>query len=276
MNNDQITADAFAKSWNTVYSGPTYTEEQFIEWFKPLKATDIKNKTVLELGCGNASLMYYLADWQPKKLVGVDLGDSLLAGRKNMELKEFHNWQLIKGDLVNYISEGFDIVYSIGVLHHLQTPLDGIRSVVRNVKPGGKFHCWVYAKEGNFIIRFFVDPLRMISSKLPWWITKYFIATPLMSIFFVYSKILRLLPNFKLIEKLPLYKYAGWISQRSFKFYQHVAFDQLVTPQTVYIDKKTIEKWLNSFKEIEKDSLYIIFRNGNSWKFGGRLKKIHV
>jgi hypothetical protein len=42
-----------------------------------------------------------------------------------------------------------------------------------------------------------------------------------------------------------------------------------VTPQTAYIAKREIEQWLANVQEIESGSSYIIFRNGNSWKFGG-------
>jgi hypothetical protein len=40
-------------------------------------------------------------------------------------------------------------VYCIGVLHHLKTPLDGLRAVIDNVKPGNKFHCWVYEEDDS-------------------------------------------------------------------------------------------------------------------------------
>ena len=67
---------------------------------------------------------------------------------------------------------------------------------------------------------------------------------------------------------LPLYEYSLWIAKREFAFFRHVAFDQLVTPQTRYIDRPTIEGWLKSNPRIA-DGAYIVMRNGNSWKFGG-------
>ena len=51
-------------------------------------------------------------------------------------------------------------------------------------------------------------------------------------------------------------------------FFRHVAFDQLVTPRTVYIDRATIVRWLRH-GSIEPGSTYVLMRNGNSWKFGG-------
>jgi len=175
--------------------------------------------------------------------------------------------------MVEFTSNGFDVVYSIGVLHHLKDPKKGLDAVVRNTKSGGRFHVWVYAREGNGIVVYVVDPIRKITSRLPWWFTKYFIATPLVVPFFLYAKLLSFLPRFGFLKKFPLYEYSLWIAKREFGFFRHVAFDQLVTPQTAYIPRTTIEEWLKSYPEVDLESTYIIMRNGNSWKFGGTKRK---
>jgi SAM-dependent methyltransferase len=163
-------------------------------------------------------------------------------------------------------------VYSIGVLHHLKDPRLGFESVVRNTRPGGRFHCWVYAKEGNAVVIWLVDPIRRIAARLPWWFTKYGLATPLAVPYFVYAKLLAAFPRWPALRSLPLYEYSLWIAKREFAFFRHVAFDQLVTPQTVYIERATIEEWLKGNRRIVPGSTYIIMRNGNSWKFGGRVR----
>jgi len=267
---DQSTADAFASSWNNLPSGSVYTLPQFIEWMEPLTTLDVKNKTVLELGCGNGSLLTHMALWNPAFLEGVDLGDSISSATKNLNSSAFKNWKIIKGDLTGYQSGGFDLVYCIGVLHHLKNPRAGFDSVLANVKPAGRFHCWVYAKEGNGVVRYGVDPLRRLVCHFPWWFTKYGVATPLAVPFYLYAKGLSNLPAWSLVKKLPMYEYSLWIAQRKFHFFRHVAFDQLVTPQTTFLDRGTIESWL-SHPKIEASSVYLRMRNGNSWKFGGRV-----
>lgn len=272
MNKDQKTADAFADSWNNLPQGSVYTFEQFKEWLEPVNETDLKGKTVLELGCGNGSLLFHMTKWNPSKITGVDLGDSVLAAQKNMSLTNYKNWKIEKGDLTEYASEGYDFVYSIGVLHHLKDVKKGLDSVIRNTKSGGKFHCWVYAHEGNLIVRLIVEPLRIIFSNFPWWFTKYLVATPAVVPYYFYAKFLNAFKDTPILKKLPLYDYSLWIAQREFTFFRHVAFDQLVTPQTVYIKQSEIEKYLSSYPEIDSKSTYIKFRNGNSWKFGGSKK----
>lgn len=269
QSKDKKTADAFASSWNNLPLGSVYTEDQFSDWMQPLIRRDVEGKRVLELGCGSGSLMVHMASWEPAYLEGVDLGDSVASAEKNLSQISFKNWKVTKGDLTTFKSSGFDLVYCIGVLHHLKNPKDGFDSIVRNAVPGGKFHCWVYAREGNNVVVYIVDPIRKVASRLPWWFTKYFLATPLVVPFYVYAKFLNFLPKFSWLKQLPLYEYSLWIAKRNFMFFRHVAFDQLVTPQTAYIPRTTIEGWLKSNPEIDQQSTYVMLRNGNSWKFGG-------
>ena len=269
MKPDQLTAEAFASSWNNLPSGSVYTKAQVADWFTPLTPDDIGGKRVLEMGCGNGSLMVHVLRWSPEWLDGLDLGSAVMSAKENLTQSGTTNWTLRQDDLTTFASDGFDVVYSIGVLHHLKDPELGFESVVRNTKPGGRFHCWVYAKEGNGLVISLVDPIRRVAARLPWRLTKYGLATPLVAPYFIYAKLLAALPRSALLRELPLYEYSLWIARREFAFFRHVAFDQLVTPQTIYIDRPTIERWLKSNPRIAPDSTYIIMRNGNSWKFGG-------
>lgn len=270
MPADQATADAFANSWNHLPEGSVYTRAQFEDWFAPVTRDDFAGREVLELGCGNGSLLVHAADWQPRRLVGVDLGDSVRSARANIERTGFPA-EVQQGDLTTFTSDGFDLVYCIGVLHHLKDPEAGFRSVLANTRPGGRFHCWVYAREGNALIVGIVDPIRRVASHLPWWFTKHVLATLLVAPYFLYAKLLGALPRLGWLKRLPLYDYSLWIAEREFAFFRHVAFDQLVTPQTVYLQRSDIEAWLARHDaEIDPGSTYLIFRNGNSWKFGGR------
>lgn len=275
MSTDQRTADAFATSWNNLPAGSVYTREQYADWMAPLTEVDIRGRDVLEMGCGNGSLLLHTAAWKPRRLVGVDLGSSAETARANLQRAGFTNAEVQKADLTKFDSEGFDLVYCIGVLHHLQEPEKGFEAVLRNVRPGGRFHCWVYAREGNGVVIALVEPIRKLASRLPWWFTKYAMATPLAVPFYLYAKTLRMLVGDRghALKGAPLHDYCLWIAPREFAFFRHVAFDQLVTPQTAYIRRERIEHWLADAQNIEADSTYIILRNGNSWKFGGRTKR---
>jgi hypothetical protein len=71
---DQRTAAAFATSWNNLPAGSVYTPAQVADWFEPITPGDIRGRRVLEMGCGNASLMVHVLSWSPAQLDGIDLG----------------------------------------------------------------------------------------------------------------------------------------------------------------------------------------------------------
>jgi len=272
-SDDRATAAAFASSWNNAREGSVYTREQFLDWIEPLVPADLQGASVLELGHGNGSLLVHAADCHPRRLVGVELGDTASVARSNLAGASTQP-ELISGDLCEVVLGGFDVVYCIGVLHHLTDPGAGFKGVLRNTRPGGRFHCWVYGHEGNEIIRLIVDPVRRTASRLPWWVTKYVLAAPLVTPYFLYAKTLKvalaIMPRSqRLWSKLPLYDYTRWIANRSFWFFHHVAFDQLVTPQTRYLKETEVRQLLDD-PLVDPGSVYVIRRNGNSWKFGGR------
>jgi SAM-dependent methyltransferase len=271
---DRRTAEAFASSWNTVREGSVYSREQFLDWMAPVSPDSVAGLSVLELGFGNGSLLAHMGTLGPKSLTGIELGDTLEATRRNLAHLPAGLADLRRGDLVTADLGTFDLVYCIGVLHHLADPDAGFRSLLRHTRPGGRFHAWVYAREGNALVRLVVEPIRRVASRLPWWVTKYGLALPLVVPFFLYARLLRALARrtgrpVALERLLPLAAYALWIAERPFWFFHHVAFDQLVTPRTTYFDRRTVERWLAS-PVVEPANGYVVFRNGNSWKFGGR------
>lgn len=269
---DQNTADAFATSWNNLPIQPIYTEEQVRDWLTPISIESLSNLQILELGCGNGSILYHILNRTTATVTGVDLGASVNSARMLLETLARKSWQVLQHDLVSYESNPkVDCTLCIGVLHHLHAPKDGFSAVLRNTKAGGLFHCWVYAREGNTAVIWIVEPIRRIACKLPWRISKYLIAAPLATIVYMGAQIYRVLPAKSIFSKLPLFDYLRWLAKREWHFCHHVVFDQIVTPQTVYIPKTTIKEWLLD-QRIDPSSTYILNRNGNSWKFGGRLK----
>jgi 2-polyprenyl-3-methyl-5-hydroxy-6-metoxy-1,4-benzoquinol methylase len=274
---DQVTADGFASSWNTVGPGSVYTREQFRDWMEPVAPESLRGLEILELGFGNGSLLYHVAEEGPRRLVGVELGDTLEQTRRNLSHVPEGVLELHRADLTRVDLGRFDFVYCIGVLHHLEDPRAGFEAVLRHTRPGGRFHCWVYAHEGNRVIRLLVEPLRGICSRLPWWITKYGLALPLALPFFAYAKAVAALERRArglrpLLHRLPLHAYCLWIAPRELRFFRHVAFDQLVAHRTRYLRSETLQGWLREAR-VEPGSAYLIFRNGNSWKLGGRRRR---
>jgi hypothetical protein len=135
----------------------------------------------------------------------------------------------------------------------------------------------VYAREGNEVVIHVVDPIRRVACKLPWWVTKYGVALPLALPYYAYANAVRAAADGppllrEVAGRLPLSRYSQWIARRPFPFFHHVAFDQLVTPRTVYLSRADVDGML-AHRDVDPASTYVVQRNGNSWKFGGRKRE---
>jgi SAM-dependent methyltransferase len=274
---DIQTAAAFATSWQNCYTDSPYTRDQYLEWMLPLTPDDLKGRRICELGCGHGGLLRYTGKYASLdgSITGVDLGDSVDTARENFRAAGIRNATFVKQDIFEYSAahEGeFDVVYCIGVLHHMKSPEEGFRSVIRATAPGGRFHCWVYGYEGTALVRHLVEPIRRVAWRLPWWVNKYGVALPLTIPFFVLSKAAWALRDFKPTDALPMVHYFRHVGEREFQFHHHIAFDQLVAPQTTFLRRGEIERWLANASDQIEDA-YILPRNGNSWKFGGKRKR---
>jgi SAM-dependent methyltransferase len=265
---DLRTAEGFADYFRTIGAGSRYSAEQFRDFFAPLEPESFRGKDVIELGFGHGSFLLHWEKVEPARLSGVELGDTVDTTCAKLAHLPDTLLNLQRGDLVTADLGPHDLAYCIGVLHHLDEPFDGFEAVLRHTRPGGRFHCWVYAREGNGFVIHGVDVIRRLGGHLPWWATKWvsglLVALPL----FAYTKALRILPTV-LARSLPLHAYCASIADRDFAFFHFLATDFLVARHTVYLDRGTIGAWL-AHPEVEPGSTYLIHRNGNSWKFGGR------
>ena len=108
---------------------------------------DIKDKTIVEFGCGGGRYM----DVALKKgamVVGIDLSIAVEPANKN--LAHYDNYLIVQGDILNspFKDNVFDHGYSIGVLHHTPSPKVGLKELFRTIKPGGYGTCLVYQNDG--------------------------------------------------------------------------------------------------------------------------------
>lgn len=267
---DLRTAHGFGDYFRTIGEGSRYTPEQFRDFFTPLDPAQFEGKHVVELGFGHGSLLYHWGTYAPARLSGVDLGGTVDSVREKLSHLPSGMLDLREGDLLTADLGPHDLAYCIGVLHHLQDPRKGFEAVLRHTRPGGQFHCWVYSREGNFLVIYGVDVVRRLGNRLPWWgkkwISGFLLALPV----FLYVKSFHLWPR-PLAKLLPLHRYCLSVLERNFSFFHFLATDFLVARHTVYFDRATLESWLAD-PQIEPDSTYLIRPYGNAWKFGGRKK----
>ena len=266
------TAAAFAFEWQHFSEMHPEYEAQFLDWLHPIGQDFFRGKRVLDAGCGTGRHAYYAAQYGASEVVGLDLSEAVETARR--VLSEFENAEVVQGDLLRpplrIAAEGggFDLVYSIGVLHHLPDPYDGFRSLLRFVRPGGTIAVWVYGYENNGFVRNVVEPLRSVSTKVPPPLLRG-LAWPLGAAFHGIAKgVYAPLDRTTIGGALPLNEYMASVANLSFRQNYSIVFDQLVAPTAAYIKGPELRRW---FEENGLEDVVISHRHGNSWRGQGRV-----
>jgi SAM-dependent methyltransferase len=241
------TAEAFGYEWLNFTEMHEEYKEQFLDWIKPLNSDFFKGKIVMDAGCGMGRHTYFSSEFGSKFVVGVDISESIKIAREHTKDKE--NVGIVKGDIYNLpFKDTFDLVYCIGVLHHLPEPEGGFKSLVKHVKKGGTIFAWVYGKESETMMKPLLV-LRKLTTKMPLGMLKGFsLAMTVM-----------LWP----IVKLSKQAFFSYLSKFSFKQVHSIIFDQLVAPIANYYTKEEFEKW---FENAGLKEVVITSRNNNSWR----------
>ena len=234
------------------------SEVLFREWIHPFRLEDFHGKAVLDAGCGGGSHLRLVAS-HAAEVVGVDLTCADLAAERTRDLPCV---SVQRGDLATLdLGRQFDVVYSVGVLHHTDDPGLCFQNLARHVKPGGRMIVWVYSHEGNFWNRVLVEPLKR-------WVYGGWPRDLLMALAYVLTSLLYvpiytayLLP----LRFLPYYEYFGSFRRLSFRRNLLNVFDKLNAPQTTFIRQEEVRSWFTRDFEDVHVSPYV----GVSWRGSG-------
>ena len=113
--------------------GQKYVELPF---FQKL-GLDVKDKDILEIGCGNGYGGYLLNQLQPKSYIGLDvMEEQVEIARKNYPQLQFIVQDAT--DLSQFANTSKDVVIIFGVLHHIPQWRKVIGEIVRVLKPTGQ------------------------------------------------------------------------------------------------------------------------------------------
>ena len=118
------------------------SEQQF-ELKTALRREELKDKLVLDVGCGMGRFAQVATRWGAR-VVGVDLSAAAEVAATNLADREF---VALQADVfaLPFAPESFDIIYSIGVLHHTPDCEAAVKTLVKYLKPGGVLAVWLYS-----------------------------------------------------------------------------------------------------------------------------------
>jgi len=264
------TAEDFGYEWTHFPEIRKVHEKQFLGWISPIPKTYLRNKLMLDAGCGKGRHTYFAAKYGAE-VVGVDLSESVdVAYRNTLAFPKVH---IIQADIYNlpFRKNTFDFVYCVGVLHHLPNPENGFNSVVEMAKRKGLVCAWVYGKEGNFLLKI-MDPVRKyVISDLPMPFIKFISFSIMIFSHPIIKLIYKPLNSFSLTKPLasilPQNAFFYYLSNFNFRMNYSILFDQLLPNVAHYYKKEEFSRW---FVNAKLNDIQIFWRNRNSWKGFGR------
>ena len=126
---------------------------------------------ILDAGCGTGVSTDYLCHLNPgAQVLGIDISDGALAMARERLQRSGAEAQVAslrqeQRSLLDLAGEGpFDYINSVGVLHHLDQPEAGLRSLAALLAPDGLLHLFLYADAGRWEIHRTQAALELLSA----------------------------------------------------------------------------------------------------------------
>lgn len=261
------TAKSFEFEWSRFPEMRAEWEINFWDYMRPHTPESFRGKRVLDAGCGIGRHAYYAAK-NSAEVWAIDIGAAVeIAKYNNLRNDNVH---VAQADIhhLPFEPESFDLIYSIGVLHHLQCPESAFRNLLRYLKPGGWIHIYLYWSPENQPVKrlllALVSALRLITTRIPYRLV-YGLSFPAAAIAFAgfvwpYQLLATAGLN-EIAERMPLKQYAKY----PFRVCVNDQFDRLSTPIEFRFTRDEVERWMRSAGLEE-----IVIRPNYGWCATGR------
>jgi SAM-dependent methyltransferase len=236
------TRPASAHTWTTFDRAEPVWERNFLQHIAPLVPGDFLGKRVLDAGCGYGRHAWLAARWGAEVLAMDIAPEAVDACYRNTE--GLFGVHVIQGDIHQppLRQHQFDLVYCLGVLHHMERARHGFRQLGGLLDTGGRLAVWMYGPRQGFAsavnrglrvatTRMDADQLHHLSRAIARGL-RVFSHTP--------YRALRPVPVLReVVTHLPVHDHHKW----PFPVVVADVYDRLSIPVTILVTGEELERW---------------------------------
>jgi SAM-dependent methyltransferase len=225
--------ERFGYEWHNYSELRPEYEEQFRRWTSLLRPEDWRGLTFLDVGCGMGRNSYWPMSYGAAGGLAIDVDERSLAAARRT-LAPFPNVRVEARSAYDIgCRDEFDLVYAIGVIHHLREPERALAQMAAAAKPGGRVLIWVYGLENNRWVVALLDPLRKaLFSRLPVGLVHHLALYPTAILWLLLRLGAGRLAYFRLLRRF------------TFRHLRSIVFDQMLPKIAHYWPGETVERML--------------------------------
>jgi len=275
------TKESFAYQWLRYDVESEEEDQEIFLYDSQLSEKELQNKLILDAGCGMGRYTR-VAGSMGGEILAVDLSQSILkAYQQTIDNPCAH---IMQADLMHlpFREKQFDIIYSLGVLHHTPDPRQAFLNLAHCLNDRGIVAIWVYGTAGKFR-DFSTNPLRDerrryvksdVLKRVHWFTValreKVFKAVRLLTTRMYHPLLYLLCYPLAALGKIPLLKYLTASVHTDWRVRLQENFDWF-SPR--YQSHHTKEEVLGWFSEVKLDDITLL-KHGIVPKVGlkGKLK----
>jgi len=245
QNLDSATIEGFGKEWRKLSQEDLNSAERLQIFDKYFSLIDFNRKPAraLDMGCGSGRWDVLVAPLVGE-LVAADASAEALEVAKRNVIAPNISFEECTPDTLPYPDAYFDLIFSLGVLHHLPDTQAAIHSLSRKLAPGGRLLLYLYYSFDNRPAWFrgiwrLSNLFRRVISRLPF-VLRYAVSQMIaLCVYWPLARTARYLP---VPESWPLKFYAD----RSFYVMRTDALDRFGTRLEQRFSREQIVTMLNS------------------------------